>query len=111
MLLSFCLFPLCVKSGHSVTSGQKRKLELSPDCGRCGTLRRARRANGEAAAGRSWRRSPLRGIPCRRAGLAKLPDLGINTLAVRRDAGITVNRDIGFSDGAKLPGCCTSLNE
>jgi len=45
------------------------------------------------------------------AGLAKLPDLGINTLAVRRDAGITVNRDIGFSDGAKLPGCCTSLNE
>jgi hypothetical protein len=35
-------------------------------------------------------------------GRSKLAHLGVNALAVRRGAGIEVNRDIGFGDGAEL---------
>jgi hypothetical protein len=34
------------------------------------------------------------------SGRTKLPDLGVNALAVRGDAGIAVNRDMGLCDGA-----------
>ena len=37
------------------------------------------------------------------AGGAKLPGLRVNALAAGRDAGITVNRHIGFRDGARPP--------
>jgi hypothetical protein len=69
---------------------------VSPSASR---RRRFRREAGEAAAGRSWLRSPLRGTPCLRRP-REAGGFGVNALAVRRDAGIAVNRDIGFGDGA-----------
>jgi hypothetical protein len=60
---------------------------------------RFRRGADEAAVGRGSARHFAKQLV--RAGRAKLADLRVNALAIRRDAGIAVNRDMEFCDGAR----------